>query len=157
MPPRKPARGEDAATVLARVAPQVGRWVERSLAEHDPALSVAQYLALERLDHRDASATDLAEGAAVSRSAVSQLVSSLAAAGLVERVAGDDRRRQALELTTAGRSVLRSARRLLKRRLDPVLRRLPPPERDGLARSLTGLEELLLGTAPPRRPPPPRP
>jgi len=118
---------------------------------------VAQYLALERLDHGEASATALAEGSAVSRSAVSQLVSSLERAGLIERGAGSDRRRHALTLTASGNAVLRSARRLLRSRLEPVLSGLPRPERDHLARSLAALEELLLGAAPPRRPPKPPP
>src|SRR5436190_2119767 len=110
MPPHGPKEAGSAPALLGRVAPQVSRWVERSLAEHDPSLTVAQYLALERLDRGDADATGLAEGAAVSRSAVSQLVGSLDASGLVERAAGPDRRRQALRLTQTGRSVLRSAR-----------------------------------------------
>jgi DNA-binding MarR family transcriptional regulator len=155
-PPRPPAK-EDATALLARVAPQIGRWVERTLGEHDPPLSVAQYLVLERLDRGEASATALAEGAAVSRSAVSQLVASLVAAGLVERGTGEDRRRQALGLSVAGGNVLTSARRLLRKRLDSLLGGLPRPERDRLASSLSAVEEVLLGTAPPRRPkrPPP--
>jgi DNA-binding MarR family transcriptional regulator len=139
------------------VAPQAARWVERSLAEHEPALTVAQYLALERLDRGEASATALAENAAVSRSAVSQLVSSLDALGLVERSGGEDRRRQWLRLTPTGRRTLRSARRLLDRRLGSLLSGLPAPERDRLARSLESVERALHGIAPPPRPKPPGP
>jgi DNA-binding MarR family transcriptional regulator len=131
--------------------------VERSLAEHRPALTVAQYLALERLDAGEASATDLAENAAVSRSAVSQLVSSLAGLGLLERGGGEDRRRQLLRLTPAGRRTLGSVRRLLNERLGSLLSGLPAPERDRLARSLEAVEHALHGTAPPPRPKPPRP
>jgi DNA-binding MarR family transcriptional regulator len=120
---------------------------------------VAQYLALERLDERDASATALAENAAVSRSAVSQLVSSLDRLGLLERGGGEDRRRQSLRLAPAGRRTLGSARRLLNRRLGELLADLPAPERDRLARSLQAVERALHGVAPPPRPkrPPGRP
>jgi DNA-binding MarR family transcriptional regulator len=139
------------------VAPQAARWVERSLAEHRTPLTVAQYLALERLDAGEASATDLAENAAVSRSAVSQLVSSLAGLGLLERGGGEDRRRQLLRLTTAGRRTLGSARRLLDQRLGSLLSGLPAPDRDRLARSLESVERALRGVAPPPRPRHPRP
>jgi DNA-binding MarR family transcriptional regulator len=145
--------------VLARVAPLVSRWVERVLAEHSPSLTMAQYLALEDLSAGGTRATELAAGAGVTRSAVSQLVASLEELGLVERTAGSaDRRLQELELSADGRRVLSSARRSLRARLDPLLADLPRPEADALARSLVRVEAVLRGTAPPRRPPrPPRP
>ncbi len=153
MPPRPPT---DPASALARVAPQIGRWVERSLAQHDPPLTVAQYLALDQLDRGAAGASDLAKAASISRSAVSQLVGSLGAAGWVERTAAEsDRRRQALVLTEQGRRVLRSARRLLRGGLQPIVAGLPKPEADALARSLGALDAALGGKPPPRRPPPP--
>ncbi len=144
--------------MLARVAPLVSRWVERVLAEGDPPLTVAQYLALEELASGGVLATDLAAGAGVSRSAASQLVGSLENAGLLERTeASEDRRLQPLILTTTGRRALRASRRLLGKRLDPLLAEFPRPEADALARSLGRLEEVMSGKAPPRRPPrPPR-
>jgi DNA-binding MarR family transcriptional regulator len=147
--------------VLARVAPQVSRWVERLLAEHEPGLTLAQYLALEELDGGEVRATELAQGAGVSRSAVSQLVASLVNEGLVERAeAPDDRRGRALTLSAEGKRALRAARGLLRTRLDALLADLPRPEADGLSRSLGRVEQRLSGTAPPRRrrpPPPPGP
>jgi DNA-binding MarR family transcriptional regulator len=141
--------------LLARIAPQVSRWVERSLAEHDPALTSAQYLALERLDRGEVGATELAERAGVSRPAVSQLVTSLVDLGLVERVeATADRRQHSLRLSGDGKRALRSARRLLEKRLDPILDGLPPHEVEKLGRSLGRLDEALGGTSPPRRPSP---
>jgi DNA-binding MarR family transcriptional regulator len=155
VPPRPAA---DPAAALARIAPQVGRWVERSLAQHDPSLTVAQYLALDQLDRGAVGASDLAQGASISRSAVSQLVGSLGSAGWVERTAAEaDRRRRALVLTEEGRRVLRSARRLLRGRLDPLVAALPKPEADALVRSLNALDAVLSGQPPPRRPAPPRP
>lgn len=157
MPPPRPRPPERAAPLLARVAPQAARWVERSLGEHEPPLTVAQYLALERLDRGEASAGALAEDASVSRSAVSQLVASLDDLGLLERAGGEDRRLQTLRLSAAGRRTLGTARRLLDRRLGSLLAGLRGPERDRLASSLEALEAALRGKAPPRRPRPPRP
>src|SRR6266704_2121314 len=95
-PPRH-AKGqphEDAADGLARVAPLVARWIERLLASHEPPLTVAQLLALEAAEDGIVGG-ELAKRAAVSPAAVSQLLSGLEDAGLVERLrASDDRRRQ---------------------------------------------------------------
>jgi DNA-binding MarR family transcriptional regulator len=147
-----------AAEALARTAPLVSRWIERLLAAHEPPLTVAQYLALEAVEAGGVAGSDLARRAAVSPSAVSQLVAGLEGAGLVERgrLAGD-RRRQPLALTPPGREALRSARSLLRERLAELLAGLPAPETEALARLLASLEAALAGTAPPPRPhrPPP--
>lgn len=157
-PPPRPHPDQQAPSVLARVAPLVSRWVERLLAEHDPPLTLAQYLALERFGAGQVHAAELAEGAGVSRSAVSQLVTSLHGLGLVERAGGgEDRRQQPLQLTREGKRVLRSSRRRLRERLEPVLSELPPHQANELARALDRVEELLSGTAPPRRRRPPAP
>jgi DNA-binding MarR family transcriptional regulator len=163
MPPRpRPKADQQAPSVLARVAPLVSRWVERVLAEHDPPLTLAQYLAMEGLDSGQASATELAGSAGVSRSAVSQLLVSLEDIGLIERThGGPDRRTQPLHLSPEGHGILRSSRRLLRARLDPLVAELPPHRADDLARSLRDVEKLMMGKAPPRRrqrphPPPPR-
>jgi DNA-binding MarR family transcriptional regulator len=132
--------------------------VERSLGEHEPPLTLAQYLALERLDRGEVDGTELAAGAAVSKSAVSQLVASLDGEGFLIRTETADRRRRVLRLSSEGKRVLRTARALLKKRLDPLVSQLPPPEADALGRTLDHLDELLSGTAPPRRrPKPPAP
>jgi DNA-binding MarR family transcriptional regulator len=158
VPPKPPAKpAADPAGALARVAPQIGRWVERTLKQHDPPLTVAQYLALDQIDRGAGGASDLAQAASMSRSAVSQLVGSLGESGWVERTAAEaDRRRQGLVLTRRGAGVLRSARRLLRSGLDPLVTELPRPEADALARSLDVLDAVLTGKPPPRRPPPPK-
>ena len=76
MPPSR-VRSESASLALARVAPLMTRWVERSLAGQSPPLTLAQYLALEQLDRGRVSAAELAQGASISRSAVSRAVASL--------------------------------------------------------------------------------
>jgi DNA-binding MarR family transcriptional regulator len=162
-PPRH-AKGqphEDAADGLARVAPLVARWIERLLASHEPPLTVAQLLALEAAEDGIVGG-ELAKRAAVSPAAVSQLLSGLEDAGLVERLrASDDRRRQQLVLTTAGRRALRSVRARLRNGLLPLVNVLRRPEAESLAAALGQLETTFGGTPPPRRPHrpehPPRP
>lgn len=155
---RHHASGREAAAALARTAPLVSRWVERLLAGHRPALTVAQYLVLEAVSSGDVVGSDLARRAAVSPAAVSQLVGGLESAGLLERRRlADDRRRLPLALSEAGEACLASARELLQLRLAGLMEGLPGPEVDALVRLLAHVEAALAGTAPPPRPPRPRP
>jgi DNA-binding MarR family transcriptional regulator len=162
--PRPPHRDSTrhAADALARTAPLISRWIERLLAAHKPPLTVAQYLALRAVGEGDVVGSELARRAAVSPAAISQLLTALDSAGLLERQRlPDDRRRQPLELTERGAQTLRSAQALLEERLAALLTSLPAPDADTLARLLTTVERSLAGTAPPprphRSPPPPRP
>jgi DNA-binding MarR family transcriptional regulator len=134
----------------------VSRYVERLLAGADPPLTLAQYLALERLSAGGVLGADLARAAAVSPAAASQLLAGLEDAGLVERTRpAGDRRRQPVALTENGRAALGSARELVRGRLGALLSELPPPEADALWRSLEQVESFLAGTPPPPRPPRP--
>jgi DNA-binding MarR family transcriptional regulator len=158
----RPRRGnrkphEDAADRLASVAPLVARWIERLLAAHEPPLTVAQLLALEAVEEGIVGA-ELAERAAVSPAAVSQLLAGLEDAGLVERLrASDDRRRQRLVLTAAGRRTLQSVRVNLRSGLLPLVNVLRRPEAESLAAALGRLATAVGDTPPPRRPPRRRP
>jgi DNA-binding MarR family transcriptional regulator len=149
-------RASSAAEALAAVAPLAARWIERLLARHEPALTVPQYLALRAIAREGVTGSELARRTGVSGPAVSQLLSGLAGAGLVERSADDeDRRRQSLALSGAGRQAFASAEALLRDRLGELLADLPRPEIDALARLLPSVEAALSGAPPPRRPPPP--
>src|SRR5579872_1460284 len=107
-------RQSDAASALLAVAPLVSRWIERLLAGHAPPLTTAQFLALRSIDREEVSGSELARRTGVSGPAVSQLLAGLADAGLVQRNERvEDRRRQTLALTAAGRQVLASAQGLL--------------------------------------------
>lgn len=153
-----PDREAEAAKALVAVAPLTSRWIERLLAGHEPALTTPQYLALRSIGREQVSVNELARRAGVSGPAASQLLNTLAAAGLLERRAADeDRRRQQLALTTAGRKALTSAESLLAGRVASLIGDLPRPEIDALARALPQVEAALSGAAPPRRPPPPPP
>lgn len=153
MPPKPDLAAADA---LVAAAPLATRWMERLLAAQEPPLTVAQLLALRAVEAGPVTATDLARRTAVSGAAVSQLVGDLERDGLLERapVAGD-RRRLELVLTAQGRRMLASAQRRLGNELGRLLAGLPKPEADALARGLAGVESVLAGTPPPRRPPPP--
>jgi DNA-binding MarR family transcriptional regulator len=155
MPDPKRAKTE-AAQALAAVAPLAARWIERLLAQGAPSLTVPQYLAMRAIAREGVSGTELARRSGVSSAAVSQLLTGLVEAGLVERrPAEGDRRRHALSLTRSGTRALRAAEASLTRELGSLLAVLPPPERDALARALPGVEAALSGAPPPRRPPPP--
>ena len=155
MSPPRPSQ-PDAADALLTVAPLVSRWMERLLARHDPPLTPAQYLALRAIAREGVGGSELARRTGVSGPAVSQLIAGLVAAGLVSRSArAVDRRRQLLELTSAGRRAFTSAEGLLHERVGGLLTDLPRPEVDALARLLPRVAGALSGEAPPRRPPPP--
>jgi DNA-binding MarR family transcriptional regulator len=159
LPPRHDTPA-DAAEALVAVAPLVSRWIERLLARHHPPFTVAQYLALRAVAREDVSGSELARRTGVSGPAVSQLLAALDDAGLLERhTVADDRRRQALALTSAGEHAFRSAETLLREQLATLLAPLPPPEANALARLLPRVEAELSGAPPPRRPvtPPPPP
>ena len=144
-----PDREAEAAKALVAVAPLTSRWIERLLAGHEPALTTPQYLALRSIGREQVSVNELARRAGVSGPAASQLLNTLAAAGLLERRAADeDRRRQQLALTTAGRKALTSAESLLAGRVAyPLIGDLPRPEIDALARALPQVEAALSGAA----------
>jgi DNA-binding MarR family transcriptional regulator len=147
-----PRRGQpDAAQALAAVAPLATRWIERLLAQHDPPLTVTQYLALRAIAREGVSGTELARRSGVSGPAVSQLLAGLADAGLVERQPVDsDRRRLALVLSATGRRAFAAAEALLGERLGSLLA-------EALSRLLPRVEATLSGAHPPRRPPHPPP
>jgi DNA-binding MarR family transcriptional regulator len=149
-----------AAESLSAVAPLAARWMERLLAQNDPALTVTQYLALRAIAYDNATGRELALRAGISGPAVSQLLAGLSDSGLLDRhVDQDDRRRQVLTLSPAGRAAFASAEALLAERLGALLTGVPRPELDAIARLLPQIESALAGKPPPRRParpPPPR-
>ena len=146
----------DAAEALLAVAPLASRWLERLLAQHEPPITVSQYLALRAISREPLTGSELARRTGVSGPAVSQLLTGLSTAGLVERhPSPEDRRHQTLVLSAGGVSVFESAHAMLTANFGTLLADLPHPEADALSRALPNVEAALAGTTPPRRPPPP--
>jgi DNA-binding MarR family transcriptional regulator len=153
---RKPQT--EAAEALIGIAPLVSRWIDRLLVQHDPPLTASQYLALRAIARERLTAGELARRTGVSGPAISQLLAALDASGMIERVVDpDDRRHQALALSSDGASVYRSAQAQLRRSVADLLSGIPRPEADALVRLLPQVEAALAGTPPPRRPPHPKP
>ncbi len=156
MPPRRSSATRVGAE-LSRLAPALSRWMERTLASHDPPLTVVQLQTLRAIDGGRGMGADIARAAGITQAAVSQVVGALERAGLVARGERDpeDRRRQALALTADGRAALASAEALVAGRLEALIGDLPGPELDALDRSLSRVADAVAGVPPPRPPAPP--
>jgi DNA-binding MarR family transcriptional regulator len=136
--PRPRSRNAPVDELVGSAAATV-RWAERLLSAHEPALTLAQYLALHSIRRGPVTAAELARRAGISGPAASQLLSTVESAGWVTRTPfAHDRRSHELALTGTGARVLASAN-------------------DVLHRSLAELEAILGGDPPPRRHRPPRP
>jgi DNA-binding MarR family transcriptional regulator len=98
-------------------------------------LTGAQLFALQRIaEHPQSSVNDIAALTYTHQSSVSVVIQRLVRRRLVARVVSrDDRRRQCLALTGAGRRVLRRAPIAVQDRLIAALRALPAAERRILA------------------------
>lgn len=81
--------------------------------------------------------TELAQRTATSQSSVSEVVSRLAARGLVIRGQSEgDRRRAAITLTPEGTALLASSAETVQERMIAAFRRLPPARQAALASTL---------------------
>lgn len=144
------ASASDTALVLdaVRGIVQALRLASRQ-SEKRSGISAAQMFVLQRLgEHPSSSLGDLAERTFTHQSSVSVVVKRLVEDGLVARTrASDDARRIELELTAAGRAVLRRAPQAVQYRMIAALERLPAAERRQLARSLQHLVRAIGATA----------
>lgn len=111
------------------------------LAEKLTGLSGAQLFVLQQLAERPARTMgELAERTFTHQSSVSVVVRRLVERGLVARIPSEeDARRVAIELTTAGRALLRRAPRMTQETLISTILGLPTERRHQLARSLGAL------------------
>jgi len=145
-----------AAPHLVVAALHLARLAERTLAAHEPPLTIAQFLTLRGVADGVSAPGELAARAAVSDAATSQLIRGLEQAGLVaSEIASDDRRRHHLRLTPSGTRCLHSADELLQRSIAGVLGEIHGPDAERLADLLARVAGIAEGTPPPRRPPPP--
>ncbi len=98
----------------------MARHVELAVASVD--LTLSQYRVLGTLGDGREAASGLAQKLAVSRPSVTGVVDGLVARGLVRRDPGDgDRRRVDVDLTDAGRELLRHADTAVDERMERIL------------------------------------
>lgn len=138
-----PATRASTADLAHELRDTVGRLVRRLRAEPGPP--VAQMSVLGRLDrHGPASVSDLAAEERMRPQSMAQTVHDLEAAGLVSRRPDpDDRRRAFVELTAAGRELLRTTRARREGWLTDALKReLSADERARLAEALALLRRV---------------
>nr|WP_198151800.1 MarR family transcriptional regulator [Kibdelosporangium sp. MJ126-NF4]CEL19620.1 Transcriptional regulator, MarR family [Kibdelosporangium sp. MJ126-NF4]CTQ94580.1 Transcriptional regulator, MarR family [Kibdelosporangium sp. MJ126-NF4] len=87
--------------------------------------------------------TELAASENVSQPAMTQLISRLGDAGLVERVADDtDRRAVQLHITDAGRAQLAYRRQVKTERLEELLSELDPAHHEALTAAIPAINAL---------------
>ena len=122
-------------------------------AERRVGLTAAQLFALQQLAASPgASVNELAARTFTHQSSVSVVVQRLVARKLVVKVISkDDRRRVRLELTNAGRAVLRRSPEPVQKRLIAGIAALPVAQRQVLIQALGSIAEVLAtsNTAPP--------
>jgi DNA-binding MarR family transcriptional regulator len=123
--------------------------------ERRASLSSAQLFALQQIaQHPGASINDVAALTYTHQSSVSVVIQRLVTQGLVAKgPAIDDRRRQHLGVTAAGRRVLRSAPVVVQERLIAAIAALPANDRRTLARSLGEVARLVTPDAAATHPP----
>ncbi|AGC46998.1 MarR family transcriptional regulator [Myxococcus stipitatus DSM 14675] len=115
--------------------------VSAKASERVVGISGAQLFVLQQLaEGGPCSINALAERTLTHQSSVSVVVARLLERGLATRRASEeDGRRVEVALAPAGRALLREAPAMAQARLISGLRRLPPTEREGLARGLSAL------------------
>jgi DNA-binding MarR family transcriptional regulator len=146
-------RSDDAE--IRRVLDALRRIVQALRAAPSPSRrSRAQLVALHQIaSHKGASINDLAALTYTHQSSVSVVVRRLVDAGLVTRdSATEDRRRQSLALTAAGRRALMRAPRAMQQRLIRTIAGLSRPQRRQLVTTLTRIAAAI---APGAQGPPP--
>lgn len=114
------------------------RQAERT-SEAGQGVSAAQLFVLRELSKADSLTIGaLAERTATAQSSVSEVVSRLVARGLAVRgTAAEDRRRAAIALTPAGRTLLTTAPETVQERMLAGFAALQPEEQDQLSATLT--------------------
>ena len=147
--PRRPATDRAITQVLdglRRIVRALRISARRS--EQELGLSGAQLFVLQELGQRAAeSANDLADRTHTHQSSVSVVVGRLVDRGLVVRTpSGEDARRVRLELSGAGRALLRRSRPSVQPALIRAMTRLAPAQRRQLG-SLLGLLVKQMGLA----------
>ena len=127
--------------------PEIGKLLYAAVSRHAEAagLSLAQVKAMGYLaQHGHRTVGEIATGLGVSMPSASELVDRLVEAGLAERGANpDDRRQVRVWLTPAAEGLKTRMQALRRAQLRAALRRLAPEEQPVFVRSLEALVEAL--------------
>ena len=131
---------EERATVVMNAIRRVVKALRQAEVSSTEGLAVgaAQLFVLREVAKAGVlTVTELAQRTATSQSSVSEVVSRLAARGLVLRgQSADDRRRAAITLTPAGEALLAHSAETVQERMLAAFRRLSPARQEALASSL---------------------
>lgn len=130
---------------LTRLARLLRRHLEQFLDTTGLGLSVPQFFLLMRLEEQDGRIQgELADPTLDDRANITRLVGGLLDRGLVERHRDEeDRRKQRVYLTAAGRELLEDLRPVVLRARQELFGGLPPEDVSALERVLDHLEHLL--------------
>ncbi len=87
--------------------------------------------------------TQMAETMQISMAAVSKVVNCATLNSYLEKTTGKDRRSVILKLTPKGKKVLNSISKRVEKRLDLVMRKLSPEEKEELIQGIVVLDKLM--------------
>jgi len=108
-------------------------------------LTMGQFRTLNHLAKGYATSAELARHLVVTRPTITRLIDGLERKGLVTRaVDARDRRQVRLELTEAGRAVLREVRRKASRRIEARLDTLSAAQQEQVRRAINVIDKALL-------------
>jgi DNA-binding MarR family transcriptional regulator len=131
--------------LAARLRLAITRTARRLRQEAGTDLSPSQVAALATIErHGPLAPSELAERERIRRPTATRVLSRLAEAGLVERIADPtDRRSAIVSVSSDGRALLRRLRRRKTAYLATRIRDLPPQDLSALARATDVLESIL--------------
>lgn len=135
---------------LLSIAPRLTRSINADVRQQKLSvpLTMGQWRTLYHLASGYSTSGELAEHLTVTRPTISRLIDGLQRKGLVQRVSSmPDRRQVRLELTDAGRAVLREFQRKAGKRVQHLVDQLSAAEQLQLERSLASLDRALLTSA----------
>ncbi|MFN2465318.1 MAG: MarR family winged helix-turn-helix transcriptional regulator [Candidatus Dormibacteria bacterium] len=135
---------------LLAIVPRLGASINADVRQQKLSvpLTMGQFRTLRHLSGGSRTSADLARHLVVTPSTITRLVDGLQRKGLVRRVSSvSDRREVGLELTEAGRAILREFQRKASRRVQVLVNELTPSEQRLLERSLANLDRALLTSA----------
>jgi DNA-binding MarR family transcriptional regulator len=135
---------------LLGIVPRLGAAINADVRQQKLSvpLTMGQFRTLRHLASGYSTSADLARHLVVTPPTVTRLIDGLQRKGLVQRVSSStDRREVGLELTDAGRAILREFQRKASKRVHLLVDQLTANEQRLLERALENLDRALLTSA----------